>query len=157
MTLLWLTFAPCAVLWSLLYTVIFISSHLSRTPGLSRVTCSLSRGCSQLRCLAPTEVVSGQVRQHPTVTRHLPVPPPHPPSRSRLLFSRNSLITRAPGSDSPVSPVSQSPHSHHRSSVLPDNSKYVPIWWCVVRQSINNSFPHGHEYHKCTGLVIREW
>ena len=119
-----------------LYSLSLVTNSLL----LSRVTFSLSRGCSRLRCLAPTEVVSGQVSQHPAVTRHLP---PHPPSRSRpSIFPEPVATLSSPG-------LRTLTHRHFlitrvslaALSVLPDNSKYVPIWWCVVRQNINNSFP----------------
>ena len=95
MTLLWRL--TSYTMWCLVVTAlcIFIASLVTNSLLMSRVTFSLSRGCSRLRCLAPTEVVSAQVSRHPAVTRHLP---PHPPCRSRpSIFPEPVATLSSPG------------------------------------------------------------
>ena len=95
MTLLWRL--TSYTMWCLVVTAlcIFIASLVTNSLLMSRVTFSLSRGCSRLRCLAPTEVVSDQVSRHPAVTRHLP---PHPPCRSRpSIFPEHAASLSSPG------------------------------------------------------------
>ena len=141
MTLLWgLTACTmrCLVVTAL---YIFIACHLSRTLcccHVSRFLCHADVHGSdvwpRLRWSvarwASTRLSRGISRLiPPSSTRPFIFPEPVATLSSpglRTLTHRHFLITRA---------------SLAALSVLPDNSKYVPIWWSVVRQSINNSFP----------------
>ena len=153
MTLLWrLTFYT---MWCFVVTALYLYS-LTCHELSTVVTCHVFSVTRMFTAPVSGPDWGGQWPGEPAPGCHAASPASSPVSQSTLYFSRarrNSLITRAPGSDSPSL-------SHHLSRtlitrVLPDNSKYVRKWWCVVRRSINNSSLPGHESHKCTHWVIR--
>ena len=82
-------------------------------------------------------------------------PASSPVSQSRYIFSSPGLRALTHRYHPGLLTALSSP-----VAVLPDNSKYVPMWWDYVSwdPSINNSFPRAtHEYHKCTHWVIKGW